>query len=100
VSWLVFVQDTPGYGDDLNIMNNISLMMEYIEKQNQEWLQMELVGPQVQQHGHTILSLCTSKGCMVTQYCHYVLARAADRVGGAAIAAWSHSAGKGLMCDV
>ncbi len=33
-------QDTPGFGDDLNIMNNINTMLEYIEKQNTKWLQV------------------------------------------------------------
>ena len=36
------VQDTPGYGDDLNIMNNIRAMITYIEDQNRKYLAMEL----------------------------------------------------------
>lgn len=39
---VVQVQDTPGYGDDLNIMNNIRSMITYIEQQNRRYLRMEL----------------------------------------------------------
>lgn len=40
--WVYQVQDTPGYGDDLNIMNNIRSMITYIEQQNRRYLRMEL----------------------------------------------------------
>ncbi|KAK9804973.1 hypothetical protein WJX73_006082 [Symbiochloris irregularis] len=40
--WVYQVQDTPGYGDDLNIMNNIKAMIKYIEDQNRKFLTMEL----------------------------------------------------------
>ena len=36
------VQDTPGYGDDLNMMNNIRSMVTFIEAQNKRWLSLEL----------------------------------------------------------
>ena len=31
-----------GYGDDLNIMNSIQLLQQYVEHQNQRWLSMEM----------------------------------------------------------
>lgn len=33
---------TAGYGDDLNIMNSIHLLKQYVEHQNQRWLDMEM----------------------------------------------------------
>lgn len=42
VKWIYKVQDTPGYGDDLNIMNSIHLLQQYVEHQNQRWLSMEM----------------------------------------------------------
>ena len=36
------MQDTPGYGDDLNMMNNIRSMVTFIEAQNKRWLSLEL----------------------------------------------------------
>lgn len=41
VIWVYRIQDTPGYGDELNIMNTINMMLGYIEKQNQKWLELE-----------------------------------------------------------
>ncbi len=38
----VQIQDTPGYGDNLNIWNNIVTMKRYVEDQNQRWLRMEM----------------------------------------------------------
>jgi hypothetical protein len=38
-------QDTPGFGDDLNIMNNITTMLEHIENQNNKWLQVPRLPP-------------------------------------------------------
>lgn len=35
------IQDTPGYGDNLNIWNNIKTMTKYVEDQNLRWLRME-----------------------------------------------------------
>lgn len=31
-----------GYGDNLNIMNSIHLLQQYVEKQNKVWLAMEM----------------------------------------------------------
>lgn len=31
-----------GYGDNLNIMNSIQLLQQYVEKQNKVWLSMEM----------------------------------------------------------
>lgn len=39
--WGLQIQDTPGYGDDLNIWNNIQSMLAYVEQQNRAWLQVE-----------------------------------------------------------
>mmetsp|Transcript_21340 Transcript_21340/g.53751 ORF Transcript_21340/g.53751 Transcript_21340/m.53751 type:complete len:424 (+) Transcript_21340:149-1420(+) len=41
VTWVYRVQDTPGYGDDLNIMNNITKMTNFVEKCNMKWLNIE-----------------------------------------------------------
>ena len=35
------IQDTPGYGDDLNLMTNINRVKSYLHDQNQKWLDME-----------------------------------------------------------
>jgi Septin len=37
----VQIQDTPGYGDDLDINNNISRIKRHIDEQNQKWHKME-----------------------------------------------------------
>lgn len=42
VKWVYKVQDTPGYGDDLNIMNSIQLLQHYVERQNKIWLALEM----------------------------------------------------------
>ncbi|DBA79707.1 TPA: hypothetical protein ACH3X1_008377 [Trebouxia sp. C0004] len=42
VKWVYKVQDTPGYGDDLNIMNSIHLLQQYVERQNKIWLALEM----------------------------------------------------------
>jgi hypothetical protein len=34
-------QDTPGYGDDLNILNHVAMIRDYLDGQNDKWLQME-----------------------------------------------------------
>lgn len=39
--WVYRVQDTPGYGDDLDMQSNIDLIIRYVEAQNQKWLDME-----------------------------------------------------------
>ncbi len=31
-----------GYGDDLNIMNSIHLLQQYVERQNKIWLALEM----------------------------------------------------------
>ncbi len=31
-----------GYGDDLNIMNSINLLQQYVERQNKIWLALEM----------------------------------------------------------
>lgn len=41
VVWVYKVQDTPGYGDKLNIWANINAMVEFVVKQNETWLKME-----------------------------------------------------------
>ncbi|KAL3161857.1 hypothetical protein ABBQ38_008947 [Trebouxia sp. C0009 RCD-2024] len=42
VKWVYKVQDTPGYGDNLNIMNSIHLLQQYVERQNKVWLSVEM----------------------------------------------------------
>ncbi|DBB04924.1 TPA: hypothetical protein ACH3X3_010206 [Trebouxia sp. C0006] len=42
VKWVYKIQDTPGYGDDLNIMNSIHLLQQYVERQNKIWLALEM----------------------------------------------------------
>lgn len=44
IIWVYRVQDTPGFGDDLNILNNINNMLTYIENQNSKWLQVGVQG--------------------------------------------------------
>eukprot|EP00878_Enallax_costatus_P001286 GHUV01001431.1.p1 GENE.GHUV01001431.1~~GHUV01001431.1.p1 ORF type:complete len:488 (+),score=166.50 GHUV01001431.1:223-1686(+) len=41
VIWVYRIQDTPGYGDDLDIMNHINMIIGYLNKCNEKWLQME-----------------------------------------------------------
>ena len=35
------IQDTPGYGDDLNLQANIDRVKTYITNQNETWLRLE-----------------------------------------------------------
>lgn len=35
------LQDTPGYGDDLDIMNHINMINGHINSCNEKWLQLE-----------------------------------------------------------
>ena len=35
------VQDTPGYGDDLDIMNHVAMMTRHLDACNERWLAME-----------------------------------------------------------
>lgn len=35
------IQDTPGYGDKLNIGDNIRAMVDFVVGQNEKWLEME-----------------------------------------------------------
>jgi len=39
--WVYKIQDTPGYGDDLDVSRSINLLTTYIEEQNHKWLDME-----------------------------------------------------------
>ncbi|KAF5841669.1 septin-like protein [Dunaliella salina] len=39
--WVYKIQDTPGYGDDLDVSRSINLFTTYIEEQNYKWLEME-----------------------------------------------------------
>uniref|UniRef100_A0A061SDN1 Septin 7 n=1 Tax=Tetraselmis sp. GSL018 TaxID=582737 RepID=A0A061SDN1_9CHLO len=41
VTWVYRVQDTPGYGDDLNIMTNIQKMKAFVDSCNKKWLEIE-----------------------------------------------------------
>ncbi|KAJ9528259.1 hypothetical protein QJQ45_014230 [Haematococcus lacustris] len=41
VIWVYKIQDTPGYGDDLNVDRSISQLTAYIEEQNIKWLGLE-----------------------------------------------------------
>lgn len=34
-------QDTPGYGDDLDINNHINMIVGYLNSRNEKWLAME-----------------------------------------------------------
>lgn len=40
-TWVYSVQDTPGYGDDLNIMTNIQKMRAFVDECNEKWLSIE-----------------------------------------------------------
>ena len=35
------IQDTPGYGDDLNLTENVERVKRYVTSQNKEWLAVE-----------------------------------------------------------
>lgn len=35
------LQDTPGYGDDLDINNHINMIVGYLNSRNEKWLDME-----------------------------------------------------------
>ena len=39
---LVLKAGSTGYGDDLNIMNSIHLLQQYVERQNKIWLALEM----------------------------------------------------------
>eukprot|EP00884_Botryococcus_braunii_P014002 jgi/Botrbrau1/22602/Bobra.176_1s0032.1 len=41
IKWIYMIQDTPGYGDNLNIWNNITTMLRYVQDQNLRWLRLE-----------------------------------------------------------
>uniref|UniRef100_A0A7S0N8F4 Septin-type G domain-containing protein n=1 Tax=Chlamydomonas leiostraca TaxID=1034604 RepID=A0A7S0N8F4_9CHLO len=41
VIWVYKIQDTPGYGDDLNIDKTVKNLVSFIEDQNVKWLGME-----------------------------------------------------------
>ncbi|KAG1659901.1 hypothetical protein FOA52_006607 [Chlamydomonas sp. UWO 241] len=41
IIWVYRMQDTPGYGDTLDLSKAISVVVAHIEAQNQAWLQME-----------------------------------------------------------
>ncbi|KAF6259065.1 septin-like protein [Scenedesmus sp. NREL 46B-D3] len=41
VIWVYRIQDTPGYGDDLDIMNHINMINGHINACNEKWLQLE-----------------------------------------------------------
>ena len=39
--WVYKIQDTPGYGDTLDLNACIRTTIEFVELQNQKWLKME-----------------------------------------------------------
>ncbi|KAF8062013.1 SEPTIN3 [Scenedesmus sp. PABB004] len=41
VIWVYRIQDTPGYGDDLDIMNHITMITGHLNDCNDKWLAME-----------------------------------------------------------
>jgi len=41
VEWHYTVQDTPGYGDRVNIGHNIRAMVDFVIQQNQKWFELE-----------------------------------------------------------
>eukprot|EP00892_Ulva_mutabilis_P009731 jgi/Ulvmu1/712/UM010_0084.1 len=41
IHWVYQIQDTPGYGDDLNLQANIDRVKSYIRNQNEAWLRLE-----------------------------------------------------------
>ncbi|GLI64173.1 hypothetical protein VaNZ11_007364 [Volvox africanus] len=41
VIWVYKIQDTPGYGDELDVFRNLKMVQDYIELQNRKWLEME-----------------------------------------------------------
>eukprot|EP00879_Flechtneria_rotunda_P014507 GHRR01015159.1.p1 GENE.GHRR01015159.1~~GHRR01015159.1.p1 ORF type:complete len:440 (+),score=148.56 GHRR01015159.1:748-2067(+) len=48
VIWVYRIQDTPGYGDDLDIMNHINMIIGYLNSCNNKWLEMESARDRVQ----------------------------------------------------
>ncbi|KAG2430508.1 hypothetical protein HXX76_010031 [Chlamydomonas incerta] len=41
VIWVYKIQDTPGYGDELDVFRNLQMVQDYIESQNRKWLELE-----------------------------------------------------------
>ncbi|PNW75891.1 hypothetical protein CHLRE_12g556250v5 [Chlamydomonas reinhardtii] len=41
VIWVYKIQDTPGYGDELDVFRNLKMVQDYIESQNRKWLELE-----------------------------------------------------------
>ena len=41
VEWYYTVQDTPGYGDRVNIRHNIDAMVDFVVRQNEKWFNVE-----------------------------------------------------------
>lgn len=41
VEWYYTVQDTPGYGDQLDIHHNIEAMVQFVANQNKKWFALE-----------------------------------------------------------
>ena len=41
IAWVFCVQDTPGYGDDQDISNHITMIINHINLQNVKWLDLE-----------------------------------------------------------
>eukprot|EP00803_Ostreobium_quekettii_P005029 evm.model.scf_1938.3 EVM.evm.TU.scf_1938.3 scf_1938:15823-21218(-) len=41
VEWVYTIQDTPGYGDEINMGKNIHAMVNYVNSQNEKWLALE-----------------------------------------------------------
>eukprot|EP01026_Neomeris_dumetosa_P013560 TRINITY_DN1476_c0_g1_i11.p2 TRINITY_DN1476_c0_g1~~TRINITY_DN1476_c0_g1_i11.p2 ORF type:complete len:427 (-),score=70.18 TRINITY_DN1476_c0_g1_i11:736-2016(-) len=42
IQWIYRIQDTPGYGDVLNIDKHIQAICDYVQKQNKDWLDLEM----------------------------------------------------------
>ncbi|MEW5302830.1 MAG: hypothetical protein WDW36_005573 [Sanguina aurantia] len=39
--WVYRIQDTPGYGDELDVYKNLGMIIEFLNVQDQKWLQLE-----------------------------------------------------------
>ncbi len=56
------VQDTPGYGDDLDIMNHVAMMTRHLDACNERWLAMESARDRAQDLTEVSSSSSSSSG--------------------------------------
>jgi hypothetical protein len=67
----VSAQDTPGYGDDLDIMNHINMINGHINACNEKWLQLESARDRTQDL--TEVRTTVPSGCSSGLYDHCAL---------------------------